>query len=104
MDCATYPVPLNYADRADGTVDLTLYRHPATDPAHRVGTLFVNPGGPGELDVQDDGKDLLGRAHRSAGRRRPGPHGYGSLRPSCAGCLLTMIWPSMWPRMRPCSC
>lgn len=48
LDCAAYPVPLNYADRAAGTVDLALYRRPATDPAHRVGTLFVNPGGPGD--------------------------------------------------------
>jgi len=48
LDCTTYPVPLDYADRADGTVDLALYRRPATDPAHRIGALFVNPGGPGD--------------------------------------------------------
>jgi pimeloyl-ACP methyl ester carboxylesterase len=26
-------------------------KHPATDPAHRIGSLFFNPGGPGEPGV-----------------------------------------------------
>jgi hypothetical protein len=27
-------------------------RHPATDPAHRIGSLFFNPGGPGDPGTQ----------------------------------------------------
>ncbi len=45
--CATAVVPLDY-DRPHGTtISLALIRLPATDPAHRIGSLFVNPGGSG---------------------------------------------------------
>lgn len=46
-DCATARVPLDYADPAGRTIDLAVVRRKATDTAHRIGTLFVNPGGPG---------------------------------------------------------
>ena len=47
LDCATYPVPLA-RDRPDGpTVSIALARRKATDVAQRIGTLFLNPGGPG---------------------------------------------------------
>ena len=29
------------------TISLTIHRIPAQDPAHRIGALLVNPGGPG---------------------------------------------------------
>ncbi|MFI5840643.1 alpha/beta hydrolase [Catenuloplanes sp. NPDC051500] len=46
-DCATYEVPLDH-DRPHGTTTtIALARRPAADPARRIGTLFVNPGGPG---------------------------------------------------------
>ncbi len=47
FDCATARVPLDYARPRGRTIDLALIRHKATDPAHRIGTLFFNPGGPG---------------------------------------------------------
>ncbi len=43
----TLEVPLDYADPTKGTITLAVERHLATDPAHRVGSLLVNPGGPG---------------------------------------------------------
>ncbi len=47
FDCTTVTVPLDY-DRPDGrTIDLALLRAPAADPRQRVGSLVVNPGGPG---------------------------------------------------------
>ncbi|WP_079403410.1 alpha/beta hydrolase [Streptomyces sp. 3211] len=46
-DCATARVPLDHADPAGRTIDLAVVRRTAGDPARRVGTLFVNPGGPG---------------------------------------------------------
>jgi pimeloyl-ACP methyl ester carboxylesterase len=47
FDCATAEVPLDH-DRPSGTtIELALIRRPAPDPTQRVGTLFVNPGGPG---------------------------------------------------------
>ncbi|WP_030437300.1 alpha/beta hydrolase [Actinoplanes subtropicus] len=45
--CATYQVPLDYAHPSAGTVSLALLRRSADDRAHRVGSLFLNPGGPG---------------------------------------------------------
>ncbi|MEU8820131.1 alpha/beta fold hydrolase [Actinoplanes sp. NPDC048796] len=45
--CATKEVPLDH-DRPRGTTTtIALARRPAGDPAHRIGTIFVNPGGPG---------------------------------------------------------
>lgn len=52
LDCATYPVPVDHADPGGPTVPLALARHRATDPAQRLGTLFVNPGGPGGSAVE----------------------------------------------------
>jgi pimeloyl-ACP methyl ester carboxylesterase len=47
FDCATAQVPLDYGDPQGATIDLAVIRHPATDPDHRLGALFFNPGGPG---------------------------------------------------------
>jgi pimeloyl-ACP methyl ester carboxylesterase len=47
VHCATAKVPLDYDRPAGPTIDVALNRHRATDPGHRVGSLFVNPGGPG---------------------------------------------------------
>ncbi|MDX3798904.1 alpha/beta hydrolase [Streptomyces sp. AK04-3B] len=46
-DCAKHRVPRDYAHPADGSVEIVLLRHRATDPERRRGALFVNPGGPG---------------------------------------------------------
>ncbi|MFJ7591670.1 alpha/beta hydrolase [Streptomyces sp. NPDC097617] len=46
-DCATAEVPLDHAAPAGRAIDLAVVRRKAGDPAKRVGTLFVNPGGPG---------------------------------------------------------
>jgi pimeloyl-ACP methyl ester carboxylesterase len=40
-------VPLDYADPSAGTITLAVSRRPAGDQARRIGTLFINPGGPG---------------------------------------------------------
>ncbi len=47
LDCATYDVPVDHADPGGPTVELGLVRHRATEPAQRIGSLLVNPGGPG---------------------------------------------------------
>ena len=39
-------VPVDYSDASLGTIDLYVARHLA-DPAQRIGSLLVNPGGPG---------------------------------------------------------
>ena len=46
FQCATARVPLDYR-HPDGTrISIAVVRHDATDPAKRVGSLFVNGGGP----------------------------------------------------------
>ncbi|WP_199199453.1 alpha/beta hydrolase [Micromonospora sp. RP3T] len=47
LDCATVEVPLEYADPDGEQIKLAVTRHRATDPARRIGSLFINPGGPG---------------------------------------------------------
>ena len=44
--CATAAVPLNYHRPSDEQIDLAVIKLPATDPGRRIGTLFVNFGGP----------------------------------------------------------
>jgi pimeloyl-ACP methyl ester carboxylesterase len=44
-------VPLDYADPAVPTIQIAMIKHPATDPAHRIGSLFFNPGGLGGSGV-----------------------------------------------------
>ncbi|MCO5968515.1 alpha/beta hydrolase [Actinoallomurus soli] len=47
LECATISVPLDWS-RPDGRrITLALNRLPATDPQHRIGSLLLNPGGPG---------------------------------------------------------
>ncbi len=45
--CARVEVPLDYDDPAGRTIELALLKVPATDPDRRLGSLLVNPGGPG---------------------------------------------------------
>jgi len=45
--CASAAVPFDYSDRSGRTITLAVVKHAATDPARRIGTLFMNPGGPG---------------------------------------------------------
>jgi pimeloyl-ACP methyl ester carboxylesterase len=52
FDCATVTVPIDYLAPASGTLDLALVRRPASDPAQRIGTLIMNPGGPGASGVR----------------------------------------------------
>ncbi|MFB9908747.1 alpha/beta hydrolase [Allokutzneria oryzae] len=47
FQCATAQVPLDYRRPGAGTIGLSVLRKPAADPARRIGSLFVNPGGPG---------------------------------------------------------
>ena len=51
-ECATVPVPLDYDQPNGPTIQLSLVRLPAAGGAsERVGSLFLNPGGPGGSGV-----------------------------------------------------
>ncbi|MCC9310506.1 alpha/beta hydrolase [Kitasatospora sp. RB6PN24] len=51
LQCGKLRVPLDYAHPDGDSLQLALIREPARDPAARVGSLVVNPGGPGESGV-----------------------------------------------------
>jgi pimeloyl-ACP methyl ester carboxylesterase len=51
FDCATVTVPVDWAHPVGPMVNLALARSRATDPARRIGSLVVNPGGPGVSGV-----------------------------------------------------
>ncbi|MET7291433.1 alpha/beta hydrolase [Streptomyces griseoloalbus] len=47
FQCATLKAPLDYAEPSAGDVRLAVTRKKATGPGKRLGSLLVNPGGPG---------------------------------------------------------
>ncbi len=51
-ECGTVELPLDYDQPRRGTTEVALLRVRATDPAQRIGSLFVNPGGPGGSGVE----------------------------------------------------
>ncbi len=65
LQCARIRVPLDW-DRPNGrTIGLSLIRHLASKPDERIGTLFINPGGPGDTGVglvrgDPEGIDAIG--------------------------------------------
>ena len=84
IDEGTLEVPLDYDTPSGGTITIYLMRHRAVDPANRIGSLLVNPGGPGyggsglaysadEIYGQDllDRFDIIGWDPRGTGLSRP---------------------------------
>lgn len=51
FECATLKAPLDYAHPSGGDVRLALARKKATGPGKRLGSLLVNPGGPGSSAI-----------------------------------------------------
>jgi pimeloyl-ACP methyl ester carboxylesterase len=51
MQCATVKLPLDYDKPKGAKVELALLRVRAANPKKRIGSLFVNPGGPGGSGV-----------------------------------------------------
>ncbi|MBC9714690.1 alpha/beta fold hydrolase [Streptomyces sp. TRM66268-LWL] len=52
FECATLKAPLDYAQPDEGEIKLAVSRKKATGPGKRIGSLMVNPGGPGGSAIQ----------------------------------------------------
>lgn len=85
FECSTMKAPLDYAEPAGTSVKLAVARKKATGPGKRIGSLLVNPGGPGGTAV--------GYLQQYAGLGYPPRSGRG-----------TTWWPSTragWPAASP---
>jgi pimeloyl-ACP methyl ester carboxylesterase len=51
FQCTTATVPLDYDSPQGATIKLALIRLRAGDPSRRIGSIFINPGGPGGSGV-----------------------------------------------------
>jgi pimeloyl-ACP methyl ester carboxylesterase len=60
LECAKVRVPLDWDHPRGSKIKLAVIRHLASRPDERIGSMFVNPGGPGGSveQVRGDGADL----------------------------------------------
>jgi pimeloyl-ACP methyl ester carboxylesterase len=52
LQCADIRVPRDYDAPSNGYLNIALIRQPASDPKDRIGSLVLNPGGPGGSGVE----------------------------------------------------
>jgi pimeloyl-ACP methyl ester carboxylesterase len=52
FECGDITVPVDYENLDGERIQLSLVKHPANNKSRRLGTLFVNPGGPGASGVE----------------------------------------------------
>ncbi|MUN37788.1 alpha/beta hydrolase [Actinomadura litoris] len=61
--CADVTVPLDYARPGGRTIKIAISRLPASDRAHRIGTMILNGGGPGPaIDMPPFMREVMGEA------------------------------------------
>jgi len=86
FQCATLHVPIDYSDPNGRQISLALIRKQATNPSNRIGSLLMNPGGPGEsgLDFLRTSADDFANLNRSFDLVSWDPRGVGASSPiSC---------------------
>src|SRR2546430_12552752 len=62
FQCGNLQVPLDYSQAGGRTISLALIRKPATG-SNRIGSMLLNPGGPGESGVQFLREDITSLAN-----------------------------------------
>ncbi|HEY3872857.1 MAG TPA: alpha/beta hydrolase [Actinocrinis sp.] len=84
--CGTLKVPLNYADPGGQSIEIAVTRKQASNRSERIGSLLVNPGGPGGSGIQyaqssgivssnvEAHFDLVGFDPRGVGQSTPAVH------------------------------
>jgi len=51
LECASVPVPLDWSDQGGEQINLAVIKQLASKPDQRIGTMFLDPGGPGDTGV-----------------------------------------------------
>ncbi|MEJ5867519.1 alpha/beta hydrolase [Pseudokineococcus sp. 5B2Z-1] len=68
-ECTTVEVPVDWDEPAGEALELAVSRVPAGDPGERIGSLLVNPGGPGASGVDWVGADAAAVASEAVRER-----------------------------------
>ncbi len=58
LQCATLVVPLDYGNPTGPTIPIAVARHPAENPSARIGSLVIDPGGPGVSGIDDMSNEI----------------------------------------------
>lgn len=85
VTCTKVKVPRDYRRPDGASFQLFVARSPATDPAHRIGSLFINPGGPGAPiagSFETLGADALPGLNKRFDIIAMDPRGVGQSQPS----------------------
>ena len=97
-ECASFTRPLRRAEPDGPQVELAVFRLPSTGSAQeRIGTLFFNPGGPGQPGGRSATKGMFlpPKVRRAFDFVTWDPRGLGQSRPALADCSVAM------PQRRP---
>jgi pimeloyl-ACP methyl ester carboxylesterase len=85
VQCSVANLPMDYDDLAGDQVHIAVAKVPATDQAHRIGSLFINFGGPGGPSVdflQAGGASFLATLNQRFDIVAFDPRGVGQSTPS----------------------
>lgn len=95
VECARLTVPLDYTRPQADTITVGVLRHKALDPASRIGSLVIDPGGPGGSGMVAAARLTPTVESNAAGLRFDlvgfDPRGVGSSRPQIQ-CLTDSEW------------
>jgi pimeloyl-ACP methyl ester carboxylesterase len=85
VECARLTVPLDYTRPQGDTITVGVLRHKALDPANRIGSLVMNPGGPGGSGMEAAARLVPVTANNAIGLRFDlvgfDPRGVGASQP-----------------------
>jgi pimeloyl-ACP methyl ester carboxylesterase len=85
VTCADYQVPRDYDLPSGSQFTIHVAKSPATDPQHRVGSLFMNLGGPGAplaIDLEVLGSDMFPELNKRFDIIGVDPRGVGESKPA----------------------